>query len=301
MAAPASSWKSSNRGVMTRTRTILVLVAVAAVSVGATLLTIEIQSEEAPVEGALTLTMRSAILVAEREVSIHLPEGYGSGPSRRYPVLYVLDGTSQSGHTAASAALLARVGMIPPMIVVGVPSVDGETRNRDFTPPHMRIDNDVPDAPNGSADRFLAHLERELIPEIERRYRTARPRMLSGWSRGGLFVVYAEMERPVVFDAVFAHSPALWRQEDRIVRQLEQSFSGARPPAGFVFLSLGDDENPKMSAGYRHAMDVLGRHAPSTLRWKGYRSVGGTHESNPRLSMPVGLCAMFRPNDGCGL
>ena len=35
-----------------------------------------------------------------------------------------------------------------------------------------------------------------------------RPRMLAGWSRGGLFVVYSELAAPSLFDARFAHSPA---------------------------------------------------------------------------------------------
>ncbi len=36
--------------------------------------------------------------------------------------------------------LLARIGTIPPLIVVGVSSLDGDTRNRDDTPPEMRLD-----------------------------------------------------------------------------------------------------------------------------------------------------------------
>lgn len=284
---------------MMRMKPILSLVAVAALSIVGTLFALEVLRDEAPVEGAIRQTTRSTLLGEEREYFVHLPEGYDSDPSRSYPVMYVLDGTSQSAHTAASAALMARVGLIPAVIVVGVPSVDGETRNRDYTPPDMRLDHDDPESPAGSADRFLTHLEHELIPEIERKYRTARPRMIAGWSRGGLFVVYTQIEKPALFDAGFAHSPALWRQEGRILTRLEAVLSETAPPEGFLFLSLGEAENEKMTASFRHGLQVLERSAPAALRWRSYVSVKGTHESNPRLAVPVGLCALFRPEDSC--
>ncbi|HUO84795.1 MAG TPA: alpha/beta hydrolase-fold protein [Thermoanaerobaculia bacterium] len=285
---------------MKRMKSVLTLGAVAVLSIAATLLALEVFRDEPPVEGAIRQTTRSRLLGEEREYFVHLPEGYDSNPSQKYPVMVVLDGTSQSEHTAASAALMARIGLIPPTIVIAVPSVDGETRNRDYTPPDMRLDHDDPDSSMGSADRFLAHLERELIPEIDRKYRTARPRAIAGWSRGGLFVVYTQIEKPALFDAAFADSPALWRQEDRIVTRLERAFSASPPPEGFLFLSLGEAENDKMTSSFRHAVQVLERSAPPALRWRSYVSVKGTHESNPRLAMPVGLCALFRPEGSCG-
>jgi len=60
----------------------------------------------------------------------------------------------------------------------------------------MRLDTDQPGGPNGSGDRFLAFLKDEMIPTVEREYRTQRPRMLAGWSRGGLFVVYSLLAVP---------------------------------------------------------------------------------------------------------
>jgi predicted alpha/beta superfamily hydrolase len=283
-----------------RRKPMLVILATAVVSVAVTLLALKIFENEPPVEGAVSATVRSAVLSEDREYFVHLPEGYESDSTRRFPVMYVLDGTSQSGHAAASASLMARVGLIPPMIVVGVPSVDGDTRNRDYTPPDMRLDTDDAASQNGAADRFLSHLETELIPGVEREYRTTRPRMLAGWSRGALFVVYSQIAAPATFDARFAHSPALWRESSFIVKRLEQSFSASAVPEAFLFLSLGDGENEKMTAAFRNAVGMLERSAPPTIRWKAHLSVRGTHDSNPRLSTPVGLCAMFNPERTCG-
>ena len=278
---------------MTTRRWILALAATAVVSVSATAFARLVLEDEAPVAGALRRTIRSTVLGEDREYDVHLPEGYSADTTARFPVLYVLDGASQSGHTAESAALLARRGVIPPMIVVGVPSVDGETRNRDYTPPEMRLDTGRPTGPGGAADRFLSFLQTELIGRIERDYRTTRPRMLAGWSLGGLFVVYSELVAPALFDARFAHSPALWPRDELIVARLQQALTAGPVPPGFLYLSLGDEENARMARAFRHAVTVLERDAPATLRWRADLSTGGAHQSNPRLSTPVGLCVMF--------
>lgn len=285
---------------MNRTKHMLLFGATAVVSAAATVLAIMIFEDEPPVAGAVRHSIQSAVLGEDREYFVHLPEGYEPGTPHRYPVLYVLDGTSQSEHTVESASLMARVGLIPPVIVVGVPSIDGDTRNRDYTPPDMRLDADDAGSQKGAADRFLAHLETELIPEIEREYPTASPRMLAGWSRGGLFVIYSQIAKPTLFDGRFAHSPALWRENDFVVTRLEQALGASTTPGTFLYLSLGDAENDKMTAAFRNASGMLERSAPPTLRWQAGFSAQGTHGSNPRLSTPVGLCLMFNPERPCG-
>src|ERR1043166_4378065 len=185
---------------MTTRRWIVALAATAVLSVSATAFARLVLEDEAPVAGALRRTIRSTVLGEDRAYDVHLPEGYSADTTARFPVLYVLDGTSQSGHTVESAAVLARMGVIPRMIVVGISSLDGETRNRDFTPPEMRLDTGRPARPGGAADRFLSFLQTELIGRIERDYRTTRPRMLAGWSLGGLFGVYSELVAPALFD-----------------------------------------------------------------------------------------------------
>jgi predicted alpha/beta superfamily hydrolase len=163
----------------------------------------------------------------------------------------------------------------------------------------MRLDTDSSTSPRGGADRFLEFLQTELIDRIEKDFRTARPRMLAGWSRSGLFVVYSQLVAPGLFDGRLAHSPALWREEDLIVAQLQKALASGTLPEGTLYLSLGDQENEKMTASFTNAVAVLKSHAPASLRWRADLSAGGQHESNPRLSTPVGLCMMFRTDLPC--
>jgi|CXWL01.1.fsa_nt_gi predicted alpha/beta superfamily hydrolase len=246
-----------------------------------------------PVEGIVDAVLPSAVLHEDRPFQLHLPASYGSDPERRYPVIYVLDGSSQASHTARSAALLARIGVMPEVIVVGIPNVGDHGRERDYTPPGMRQDAEASDGPIGQADRFLAFLRDELIPRIDTDYRTARPRTLAGWSRGGLFVVHSLLAEPDLFDARLALSPALWREDDVIVTRLGDFLATSPDLGGFLFLSLGDEENPKMTVAFRHAIATLEGRAPRSLRWRAELTRGANHGQNAEWSTPVGLFALF--------
>lgn len=86
-------------------------------------------------------SLHSAILGEDRPFIVHLPQTYSTRTDQRYPVLYVLDGTSQDGHTAAAAAELARSSLMPEVIVVGIPNTRGN-RPRDQTPPMLPLDGE---------------------------------------------------------------------------------------------------------------------------------------------------------------
>lgn len=241
----------------------------------------------------VTGSMHSGVLGEEREYLVHLPASYQRALTRRYPVLYVLDGSSQDLHTAASAELLARIGVMPEVLVVGIPNVSGAGRQRDYTPPGMRQDIDEPDSPEGQADRFLSFLKAELIPRIERDYRADGRRMLAGNSRGALLVVYSLLAAPALFEARFAHSPALWRDDEAIVARLETGLPAPPPLAGYLFLSLGDGENAKMTAAFTRTVALLEAAAPPSLRWHAELTPGAVHGTNAELATPVGLRLYF--------
>jgi predicted alpha/beta superfamily hydrolase len=279
---------------VTTRKWLLAVLATAAISAAAGFIVRGASDSDPGIDGATLSRIHSTILNDEREYVVYLPESYDPVGTQTYPVLYVLDGQSQSAPAAETAAMLSRISVIPPLIVVGIPA-DGTTRNQDYTPPGMRLDVDDPASPHGSGDRFLEFLGQELIATIEKEYRTARPRMLAGWSRSGLFVLYSQIANPELFDARFAQSPALWRDDNAILARFREALATKPAPPGFLFLSLGDKENEKMTASFQQAVELLQNQAPAALRWQAYRSRGGVHETNPLLSLPVGLFALFRP------
>lgn len=132
--------------------------------------------------------IHSTIMAEERRVIIHLPRNYSKDSAQKYPVMYVLDGTSQDDHTADKITVLSDAGLVPAAIVVGLPNTRGN-RERDQTPPFMRRDVNDEKSPYGIGDRFLSFIEKELIPFIDSGYGTSGYRTLTGNSKGGIICV----------------------------------------------------------------------------------------------------------------
>ena len=274
---------------MLKTLRIRCLLALALVAFATWLATAHWFGREIPDPGVLQRNLQSRLLGEQRSYRVHLPDSYAREPHRRYPVVYVLDGSSQDVHTSASAELMARLGAMPETVVIGIPNTGSEGRNRDYTPPGMRQDADDAHSPAGLADRFLDFLQHELIPQVEREYRANGERVLAGNSRGGLFVIHSFIARPALFHAWIANSPALWRDDAAMVRRLDAFLRDHRDLRTTLFLSLGGAENAKMAGAYRQAVAVLQREAPPGLRWRSSITPDATHADNAQKATPLAL------------
>jgi predicted alpha/beta superfamily hydrolase len=191
--------------------------------------TVQTPSEDksAPNGNTVQTTLHSTILDEDRRLIIHLPRNYTQDTTRKYPVMYVLDGTSQDDHTADKLGVFSDAGLVPAAIVVGLPNTRGN-RERDQTPPFMRRNVDDETSPYGAGDKFLSFIEKELIPFIDGNYRTSGERTLTGNSRGGLLVLYSLIEKPVLFQARFCYSTPVWRFDNLMVNRVSE-FLRANP------------------------------------------------------------------------
>lgn len=200
------------------------------------------------------LTLTSKILGEQRTVSVILPGSYQT-TERRYPVIYLTDGEAHLGHTAATIEFLAREGRMPEAIAVAGANTD---RARDLTP----TKDATRPGETGGADKFLDFFEQELIPQIEKRYRTAPYRVFGGHSLGGLFALHGALTRPKMFDAWIAVAPSLHWDNRYLFRRADQFFNQApKDPATTVFVTLGD-EGEQPAAAFNDFRKLLTRRAP---------------------------------------
>ncbi len=132
---------------------------------------------------------------------IYLPPGYTNNPAQRYPVLYMLHGRGGSYTEWAnyglldSATRLIQTEAIQPFIIV---MPQGEQA--------YWVDH----ANNGP--RWGAYVARDLVAEVDGRYRTLADRAhraVGGVSMGGCGALQLAMNFNDVFGIVGAHSPAL--------------------------------------------------------------------------------------------
>jgi predicted alpha/beta superfamily hydrolase len=198
--------------------------------------------------------VRSKINGQTYNVSVVLPVGYDTLTQRaaatRYPTLYVLDGEwmlfgrfTRAGYPVS-----------PNVIVVGIASATEHPQRRsfDYTP---RDDSSAwakralqGGVPFGGADAFLRVLKEEIIPLVDRTYRTTSDRGIHGHSMGGLFVAYAMLEAPDLFTRYAMTSPSLWWNERMIITR-EPEFAKQHPVfPKHIFVSIGSEEDSAMAA-----------------------------------------------------
>jgi uncharacterized protein len=192
---------------------------------------------DAPVAGRI----ESKVLGQTRTFLVRTPRSYPQG-STNYPVIYLSDGDHQMPHLAAVADFLAREGRMPEVILVGISNID---RTHDLTPTPVVdtvLDGQRFHFPtSGGAPDFLRFIETELIPRIEKDYRTMPYRVFAGHSFGGLFALHTLFSRPRLFNAVIAVSPSLHWDDRYVYRAAEKFVAANRELDTTLFVSMGDE------------------------------------------------------------
>jgi predicted alpha/beta superfamily hydrolase len=246
--------------------------------------------------GPEQVVIESQRLGERRPVLVYLPESYRHTQAR-YPVLIVVDGDGPGATLAMSvvnnlSALLT--GSIPELIVVAIPNFD---RSRDLVPPPanggVTGDEGVPAVPNAHADVFLAFIEEELLPEIDRRYRTHPVRFLHGSSYGGLFGVFAFVKRPDLFRGIVASSPSLWVDKHAWVDSLSASLQRRPATQQWLYSSAGEFDSDLITTPMPRLTSVLRAGAPTTLSWRVESLTGRDHQSANEAALMAGLRHIF--------
>lgn len=227
--------------------------------------------------------IKSEILQEDRPIIISLPEGYEQG-NANYPVLYLLDGLGNIKHQVGTMSMLTEAGLIPPMIIVGVESLN---RSRDLTPSkggknsYGGTGNDGIDQ-SGGAPTFLKFLEEELIPYVESNYRTHPYRVLEGHSFGGLFSVYTLMEKTELFDAFIVQSPALWWNNEEMTEKAKTFFKSKKQLNKAIYFGIGGGDGWGMRQELIRYTDVIRNNEPQNLHWM-HEEVGDEGHDSARL------------------
>jgi hypothetical protein len=181
------------------------------------------QSQGSPVVIGQSVQLQSSTLKESRSLLISKPAGYDNSTDR-YPVLYLLDGETRFHYASGIAGFLAENDRVPKMIVVGIVSGAGARRTHDLTTPsEAEMDNRFSPG-NGGADAFLSFVADELIPFVDKTYRTRPYRLLMGHSIGGLFGVYTLVTKPTLFNGYIVADPSLYWNNEAIVARAESFF-----------------------------------------------------------------------------
>jgi len=241
--------------------------------------------------------LHSEILGEDRELVIHLPESYNQEQSQahRYSVVYLLDGRAYFDatigivhHLSASSAAVQR---IPEYIVIGVVNTQ---RRRDMTP--TRISSGPYSEGSGGSANFRAFFEKELMPQVDARFRTDKSSILVGHSLAGLFVLDTFVEQPRLFQAYIAADPSLWWDDNLIARRLAKQKKPAAASRVRLFIAQAnseatDEASTTHRAGIAAFREALGNSQERALDSYKYFD-DETHFSLPLVAIYSGLLAI---------
>lgn len=152
-----------------------------------------------------THTIKSTVLNEERTVVVQLPKSYQAEPKKVYPVIYRLDGAGNIPLASAVIERLQNDNRAPEVIIV---AIENTNRLRDMYPT-VNKEPQGPVGEGGGAAKFLAFFEQELIPLVNKNYRTHDYKVIAGASAGGVFALYALQAKSELFQAHIAYSPAV--------------------------------------------------------------------------------------------
>lgn len=184
--------------------------------------------------------LHSDILGEDRVLNVYLPEDYDK--SIKYPVIYLLDGSADEDfiHIAGIVQFntFSWINRMPKSIVIGIANTN---RKFNFTSSSDRgSDRKLVPKNGGSAD-FIAFIEKELQPYVQKTWSTNSSSTLIGQSLGGLLATEILFTKPELFDKYIIISPSLWWKDGSLLKGnpaiLNQSY--AQPTA--VYIGVGKE------------------------------------------------------------
>ena len=145
--------------------------------------------------------LQSTVLSEKRILNIYLPEGYHQNDAKKYPVIYLLDGSADEDFIHIVGLVQFNsfewINQIPKSIVVGIATVD---RRRDFTFPTLIKEDAAKYPTTGHSNQFISFIEKELQPYIETKYKTTSDKTIIGESLGGLLETEILFTKPSLFN-----------------------------------------------------------------------------------------------------
>lgn len=215
-----------------------------------------------------------------------LPESYHHSDSFKYPVLLVMDGSTQFEHIAGNVNFLSTFSIVPEMIVVGV-----SAKNRIKHLTHTELEGY--EGRSGGAQLYTRFLQDELLPELKKQYRVSPYTLVTGHSLSGLYTSYLATHHADFINASISVSPSLWWDDFALINDIKAAKQQAEKSPVRWFVSMANEPN-EMAEGYQRLMNVLAEKSESVFDWESQQFPEETHDSTPLIANVEGLKSIFR-------
>ncbi|MGV9004744.1 alpha/beta hydrolase-fold protein [Flavobacterium sp.] len=229
----------------------------------------------------ITDTIFSKKLNEKREITISLPPSYEKNKSQKYPLLVLLDGDFLFSAFNGALSYGYYWDDLPEVIIVAINQ--SNTRESDCA---VNAESGLPEE---KGTNFFEFIGMELIPQIEKNYRVAPFRIISGLDvTAGFLNLYLYKDAPV-FNAYISFSPELPAEMEK---NLPQRLAAIQQPI-FYYHCTADGDLKKMRNKIL-AMDVeIKKINKPTLNYKFEDFKDASHYSVVLHAIPSALYQIF--------
>jgi hypothetical protein len=192
-------------------------------------------------------------------------------------MLYGNHTTTYFAETVSILDTYGSSGKIPPMILVAITNTN---RYRDLLPLKR-------DGSETGIDEFVSFFKNELIPYIDKNYRTKNYRTLLGPQAGANFAMYTMFKNPTLFNAFIINNPYRWSGgKDLLLKMAEDHFTKNKSFQKFMFITHGTNDKYEIlgNKSIDKFLDIVNEKKPD-----GFRLELNYLPENKDFLMPLGL------------
>ena len=231
----------------------------------------------------ITEILSSSRLKEDREITIGLPASYEKNTGKNYPLLVLLDGDYLFDPFQGALNYGTYWDDLPEMIIVGISQNKNSERETDCT-----VD-ETTGLPIEKGEKFFEFIGLELVPYIQKKYRTSPFRIIAGHDiTAGFLNLFLYKDQPL-FNAYISLSPELAPgMEEQIPERLaliQQQI--------FYYQSTADGDVKKMQKRIKALDSETKKINKPTLNYKFDDFKGSTHYSLVLYSIPNALYQFF--------
>ena len=222
-------------------------------------------------------------LGASREITIGLPVAYEQNPTKKYPILILLDGDYLFDPFFGALNYGAYWEDLPETIIIGI----SQNLNQE------RIDDSNYDDFNGvpaeKGARFFEFIGSELLPYIEKKYRVAPFRIIAGHdTTAGYLNFFLYKENPI-FNAYISLSPELAPEMET---RIPENLAKLKQPI-FYYQSSGEGDLKDVKEAIKTLDANIKLGVNPQLKYKYVHFMGASHYASVLYSIPNALYQFF--------
>lgn len=151
----------------------------------------------------ITDTIHSEKLKQDREITIGLPANYDQNPTKKYPLVVVLDGEYLFDAFQGVMSYGAYWDDLPEMILVGINQNKNDERSYDCST------DEQTGLPDTEGKKFFEFIGIELLPALEKQFRIAPLKIIAGHDISAGFINFYLYKNQPLFDGYISLSPQL--------------------------------------------------------------------------------------------